>query len=101
MFEWVACRVGRQSPTGFHVPLADELAPMHRKCVAGGCSRASGSIYLWWRQLLLLHFTKSDRKIATKEERVSSNFRMMKKVSQGHFNAPTAWCSAQPCSVET
>ena len=42
------------------VPLADELIPMHHKCVAGGCSRATGGIDLWWRQRSLLHFTKSD-----------------------------------------
>ena len=50
----------RHTLTGFHVPLADELAPMHHKCVAGGCSRPSGGIDLWWMQQSLLHFTKSD-----------------------------------------
>ena len=43
-----------------HVPLTDEIAAMHHKYVAEGCSRASEGIGLWWRQRSLLHFTKSD-----------------------------------------
>ena len=51
---------GKTIADWFHIPLADELTPMHHKCVAGGCSRASEGIDLWWRQRSLLHFTTSD-----------------------------------------
>ena len=55
MFERVTRCVGRLA---IHVPLADELALMHHKCVAGGCSRASGGIDLWVEATVAASFPK-------------------------------------------